>query len=65
MGDLMFDPEKHYEIRAGHIITYTGHIITYIGGAPFEINVYIWSFQLAEAKLIGAHRRRCATLRRV
>jgi hypothetical protein len=33
MGHLKFDPETHYEIR-------DGHVITYIGGAPFEINVY-------------------------
>jgi hypothetical protein len=33
MGDLMFDPETHYEIR-------DGHLITYIDGAPFEATVY-------------------------
>jgi len=33
VGHLKFDPETHYEIR-------DGHVITYIGGAPFEINVY-------------------------
>jgi hypothetical protein len=30
MGHLKFDPETHYEIG-------DGHVITYIGGAPFEI----------------------------
>jgi hypothetical protein len=33
MGDLMFDPETHYEVR-------DGHLITHIGGTPFVVTVY-------------------------